>query len=70
MDLDIVYEDRDILVINKPPNMVTHTSRGDMSNTLLNYTLGYFEEIGLKRKVRFVNRLDRDTSGLVIGCEE
>lgn len=69
MDLDIVYEDRDILVINKPPNMVTHTSRGDMSNTLLNYTLGYFEEIGLKRKVRFVNRLDRDTSGLVIAAK-
>ncbi|MBL7574544.1 23S rRNA pseudouridine1911/1915/1917 synthase [Peptoniphilus asaccharolyticus DSM 20463] len=67
--LDIVYEDRDILVINKPPNMVTHTSRGDMSNTLLNYTLGYFEEIGLKRKVRFVNRLDRDTSGLVIAAK-
>lgn len=67
--LDIVYEDEDILVINKPPNMVTHTSRSDLSNTLLNYALGYFEEIGLKRKVRFVNRLDRDTSGLVIAAK-
>lgn len=67
--LDIVYEDEDILVINKPPNMVTHTSRSDLSDTLLNYALGYFDEIGLKRKVRFVNRLDRDTSGLVIAAK-
>lgn len=69
MNLDIVYEDQDILVINKAPNMVTHTSRSDLEHTLLNYTLGYFNEIGLNRKVRFVNRLDRDTSGLVIAAK-
>ncbi|WBW50217.1 RluA family pseudouridine synthase [Peptoniphilus equinus] len=64
--IDIVYEDQDVLVINKPPFMVTHTSRDDLEGTLLNATLGYFERIHLKRKARFVNRLDRDTSGLVI----
>lgn len=64
--LDIIYEDEDLLVVNKPPFMVTHTAKDDLDGTLLNYVLGYFEDISLKRKVRFANRLDRDTSGIVI----
>lgn len=66
MPLDILYEDEDIIAINKPPYMVTHTAKDDLSGTLLNYVCGYFDEISLKRKARFANRLDRDTSGIVI----
>ncbi|MGI5948742.1 RluA family pseudouridine synthase [Peptoniphilus sp.] len=66
MDLDIIYEDDDLLVVNKPPYMVTHTAKDDVDGTLLNYVLGHFEDISLKRKARFANRLDRDTSGIVI----
>lgn len=65
-DLDILYEDDDLLMVNKEPFMVTHTAKDDSEGTLLNYTLGYFEENNIKRKVRFINRLDRDTSGIVL----
>lgn len=65
-DLDILYEDDDLLLVNKEPFMVTHTAKDDSEGTLLNYTLGYFEENNIKRKVRFINRLDRDTSGIVL----
>ena len=68
-DIDIIYEDDDLVVVNKEPFMVTHTAKDDADGTLLNYLLGYFEEEGLKRKVRFVNRLDRDTSGLVVAAK-
>lgn len=67
--LDILYEDDDLLVINKEPLMVTHTAKDDSQGTLLNYILGYFEENNIKRKVRFINRLDRDTSGIVLACK-
>lgn len=68
-DLDIIYEDDDLVIVNKEPFMVTHTAKDDADGTLLNYLLGYFEDEGLKRKVRFVNRLDRDTSGLVVAAK-
>lgn len=65
-DINICYEDEDIIVLNKEPYMVTHTAKDDVEHTLLNYMCGYFEKNKINRKVRFVNRLDRDTSGLVI----
>lgn len=65
-DLEILYEDEDVIAVNKPKNMVTHTAKDDSEGTLLNYMLGYFEKNKIKRKVRFVNRLDRDTSGIVL----
>ncbi len=67
--LDILYEDDDLILINKEPFMVTHTAKDDSEGTLLNYLLGYFDENNIKRKVRFVNRLDRDTSGIVVACK-
>lgn len=67
--LDILYEDDDLILINKEPFTVTHTAKDDSDGTLLNYLLGYFDENKIKRKVRFVNRLDRDTSGIVVACK-
>lgn len=67
--LDILYEDDDLILINKEPFIVTHTAKDDSDGTLLNYLLGYFDENNIKRKVRFVNRLDRDTSGIVVACK-
>lgn len=67
--LDILYEDDDLILINKEPFMVTHTAKDDSDGTLLNYLLGYFDENKIKRKVRFVNRLDRDTSGIIVACK-
>ncbi len=64
--LDVLYEDEDMLAVNKPPYMLTHPSREVFTGTLANAIAGYFKEIGLKRKARFVNRLDMNTSGIVL----
>ncbi len=66
MDLDIIYEDDSFLVINKKPGIPVHPSILHYSNSLSNGVKFYFDSIGLKRKIRPVNRLDRDTTGLVI----
>lgn len=68
-NLDILYEDDDLIIINKEPFMVTHTAKDDSEGTLLNYLLGYFRDNNIKRKVRFINRLDRDTSGIVVASK-
>lgn len=66
MDLDIVYEDEDIIVVNKKPNMVVHPTKSHPSGTLANGLLYYFKSKGENCIVRLVSRLDMDTSGLII----
>lgn len=66
MNLDIVYEDEDILVINKPPFTVVHPTRSHPTGTLANGVLYHFRSKGENCIVRLVSRLDRDTSGLII----
>lgn len=63
--LDIVFEDEDILVVNKPPNMPTHPSMGNYENSLANGVMHYYRNKGEERVFRAVNRLDKDTSGLM-----
>lgn len=64
--LHIVYEDEHILVINKPPYMASIPSREHQSGTLANALIYYYDQIGLSSTIHIVNRLDRDTSGLMI----
>lgn len=66
MNLDIIYEDDALLVINKKPNIAVHPSILHYDNSLANGVKYYFNSIGLNKKIRPVNRLDKDTSGLVI----
>ncbi|NSJ91456.1 RluA family pseudouridine synthase [Coprococcus sp. MSK.21.13] len=66
MELDIVYEDEDILVVNKKPGVVVHPTKSHPKGTLSNGILYYFQEKGENCIVRLVSRLDRDTSGLII----
>lgn len=66
MDLSILYEDEDILVINKPADMPVHPSIGNYDNTLANGTAWYFKEKGQAFVYRCINRLDRDTTGALI----
>jgi 23S rRNA pseudouridine1911/1915/1917 synthase len=66
MDLDVVYEDIDLIVINKRPGIVVHPTRGYPLGTLANGVLYYFKEKNEKCIVRLVSRLDMDTSGLII----
>ena len=66
MDLDIIYEDDWLLIVNKPSEIAIHPSILHFNNSLSNGIRFYFDKIGLNKKIRPINRLDKDTSGLVI----
>lgn len=66
MELNIVYEDEDILVINKAADTPVHPSQGNYNNTLANGIAHYYADKGIPFVYRAVNRLDRDTTGLLI----
>ena len=66
MDLEIIYEDDAYIVLNKPAGIPVHPSMEHYTDSLSNGLKYYFENIGLKRKIRPVNRLDKNTSGLVV----
>jgi 23S rRNA pseudouridine1911/1915/1917 synthase len=66
MELDIVYEDEDIIVLNKSKGMVVHPTKRHLNGTLSNGLLYYFKEKNENSIVRLVNRLDMDTSGLIL----
>jgi len=66
LPLDIVYEDEDLLVLNKPAGMPTHPSQNNRDNTLANALAYYYQQRGMAFIFRCINRLDRDTSGLTI----
>ena len=63
--VDIVYEDEDILIINKAAGMPTHISVGNYENTLANAVMYHYAQNKEEHMFRAVNRLDRDTSGLM-----
>lgn len=64
--LDIVYEDADILVINKPRGLVVHPGAGNPDGTVLNALLYYFPAIADVPRAGIVHRLDKDTTGLMV----
>ncbi|HHV47057.1 MAG TPA: RluA family pseudouridine synthase [Tissierellia bacterium] len=64
--LDIVYENDDVIIINKQPYIVVHQTKSHQTNTIANGISHYFKYRGIKRKIRFVNRLDMNTSGILI----
>ncbi|MDO4468322.1 MAG: RluA family pseudouridine synthase [Bacillota bacterium] len=66
LPLDIVYEDEDILLVNKPANMPVHPSINNYDNTLANGIAHYYQVQGKTFVFRCINRLDRDTTGLLI----
>lgn len=66
MKLDIIYEDDAFLVLNKPAGIAVHPSILHYEDSLSNGVKFYFESIGLKRKIRPINRLDLNTSGLIV----
>ena len=70
IDLDVIYEDNDIIVVNKPKGMVVHPGNGNKDNTLANAVMnrckGSLSAIGGKIRPGIVHRLDKDTTGLII----
>ena len=66
MPLDIIYEDGDMIALNKPYDMATHPSIGHFGDTLANGLAYYFSSKNIPFVFRAINRLDRDTSGVVL----
>ena len=69
MELNIVYEDDDIIIVNKPSGMVVHPGNGNYSNTLVNGLMYYTNNLSdINGEIRpgIVHRIDKDTSGLII----
>lgn len=66
--LDIVFEDEDLIVVNKPAGMVVHPGHGNYSGTLINALAYHFENLPMNSSERpgLVHRLDKDTSGLLV----
>lgn len=70
--LDIIYEDQDIIVINKPKGMVVHPSVGNYEHTLVNALLFHCQDLsGINGKIRpgIVHRIDKDTTGCIVACK-
>jgi 23S rRNA pseudouridine1911/1915/1917 synthase len=66
LDLSVVFEDKDIVVIDKPAGMVVHPAAGNWSGTLLNGLLHHYPSIGGVPRAGIVHRLDKETSGLMV----
>ena len=66
MDLDVVFEDADLLVIDKPAGLVVHPGAGNRDGTLLNALLSHDPKLAQLPRAGIVHRLDKDTSGLLV----
>ena len=68
INFQIIYEDKDLLVVNKPPNLVVHPGHGNYSGTLLNGILYHVKDLPENNSGRpgLVHRIDKDTSGLLV----
>ncbi len=67
--LDVVYEDEQLLVVNKPAGMVTHPAPGNREGTLLNALLHHDPTLNTVARAGIVHRLDKDTSGLLVAAK-
>jgi 23S rRNA pseudouridine1911/1915/1917 synthase len=72
MLLDIVYEDKNLLVVNKPAGLVVHPGHGNYSGTLLNGLIDHFKNLPQNKDGRpgLVHRIDKDTSGLLVVAKD
>lgn len=66
IDIDILYEDLDMMVVDKKAYIVVHPTLGHPTGTIANALAKHFNDVGVNTKIRFINRLDRDTSGVLL----
>ena len=64
--LDVIFEDDDLLIINKQPGIIVHPTKGHPEHTIANGLMKYMEEAEQNFKIRFANRIDMDTSGIIV----
>ena len=66
ISLDILYEDDDLILVNKQPGVIVHPTKGHPSHTIANAVMKYMLDSGQSFKIRFANRIDMDTTGIII----
>ena len=66
---DVVYEDDDIIIVNKQAGIIVHPTKGHPEHTIANAVMKYMEDTDQSFKVRFANRIDMDTTGMIIVCK-
>lgn len=64
--LDIIYEDEDLMIVSKQPGVIVHPTKGHPTHTIANGVMKYMSDTGQSFKVRFANRIDMDTTGIII----
>ena len=72
IELDIVYEDKDVVVVNKPSGMVVHPANGHYDDTMVNALMFHCDDLStINGEIRpgIVHRIDKDTSGLLVACK-
>ena len=69
MDIDIIFEDEDLMVVNKASNLVVHPGAGNKKGTLVNGLLAYNKNLSFLPRAGIVHRLDKNTSGLLISAK-
>lgn len=69
MDIDIIFEDEDLMVVNKTSNLVVHPGAGNKKGTLVNGLLAYNKNLSFLPRAGIVHRLDKNTSGLLISAK-
>ena len=72
LPIDVVYEDEDVIVVNKPSGMVVHPAHGHLNDTLVNALMYHCHDLStINGEVRpgIVHRIDKDTSGLLVACK-
>lgn len=68
--MDILYEDKYLIIINKPANLLTISTEKEKERTLYNYVYQYLKQKNKKNKVFIIHRLDKDTSGIVMFAKD
>ena len=69
IDIDIIFEDEDLIVVNKASNLVVHPGAGNKKGTLVNGLLAYNKNLSFLPRAGIVHRLDKNTSGLLISAK-
>ena len=69
-DIEVVYVDEYLLIVNKPANIIIHPDDKSKGGTLVNLVANYYKKNNISRKVRFLHRIDKETTGLVMFAKD
>ena len=69
-ELDVIYEDDYVLLVNKPSDIIIHPDDKTKTGTLVNIVANYYKNKGINRKVRYIHRLDKETTGLILFAKD